>query len=122
MTKSEAAVIMAYTGQVMLTGEDFDIFHNYIERILNRPVFTHELDSKSVWDEIKEKSKNDFLDICNNVVDTRGEDPLICAYWEAKQLNMKLTVRCGNDDIRVGDVNQSSTICKLLETAMGKEK
>lgn len=121
MTKNEAAVIMAYTGQVMLTGDDFDIFHRYIEKILNRSVFTHELGNESVWDEIKEKSKADFLDICKNAVDTHEGDPLVCALEEAKQLNMKLTIRCGNDGIRVGDVNQSFRICKLIETAMGRE-
>lgn len=122
MTKREAAIIMAYTGTAMLTGEDFDIFHKYVEHILGRPVFTHELGSESVWDEIKEKSKNDFLDICKNAVDTHGSDPLACAYDEARQLNMKLNIRCGNDGIRVGDVNQSFRICKLIETAMGREK
>lgn len=121
MTKNEAAVIMAYTGQVMLTGEDFKIFHKYIERILNRPVSTHELGSESVQDEISRNSFLDFLDICKNAVDTHGEDPLVCALEEARQLNMKLAVRCGNDNIRVGDVNQAFRICKLIETAMGRE-
>lgn len=122
MTKNEAAIIMAYTGQVMLTGDDFDIFHRYIQKILKRPVFTHELGNESVWDEIKEKSKNDFLDICKNAVDTCGSDPLICALEEAKLLNTRLSIRCGNDGIRVGDVNQSFRIRKLIETAMGIEK
>lgn len=122
MTKNEAAVIMAFTGQVMLTGEDFDIFHKYIEHILERPVYTHELGNESVWDEIKEKSKNDFLDICKNAVDTHGNDPLVCALDEARLLYMRLKIRCGNDGIRVDDVNHSSMICKLIETAMGAKK
>ena len=121
MTKQEAAIIMAYTGQVMLTGDDLDIFHEYIEHILNRSVFTHELGSESIWDEIKEKSKNDFIDICKNAVNTREGDPLVCALEEAKRLNIKLAMRCGNDGICIGDVNQTFRICKLIETAMGRE-
>ena len=121
MTKNEAAVIMAYTGQVMLVGDDLDIFHRYIERILNRPVFTHELGSESVLDEIKEKSKNDFLDICKNAVDTHGSDPLVCALEEAKQLNKDLAIGCGNRKVRAYDVNKSFLIRELIETAMGRE-
>lgn len=122
MTKNEAAVIMAYTGIATLSGEDFDIFHKYIEHILGRPVYTHELGIKIVSDEIREKSKNDFIDICKNTVDTSGSDPLVWAFEEARLLNMKLSIRCGNDNIRVSDVEQSLRICKLIETAMGVEK
>jgi len=37
-------------------------------------------------------------------------------------MNMKLTIRCGNDGIRVGDINQAFRICSLIETAMGIQK
>ena len=40
MTKREAAIVSAYTG--VLIG-DFDEVHKYIEELLGRPVFTHEL-------------------------------------------------------------------------------
>ena len=65
MTDHERAIITAYTGITMLAGEKFQIFHKYIEDILGRPVFTHELANPSVWEEIKEKSKKDFLDLCS---------------------------------------------------------
>ena len=65
MTNKERAIIMAYTGVSMLTGEKFSIFHKYIEDILGRPVWTHELANPSVWEEIKEKSRKDFIDLCN---------------------------------------------------------
>ena len=61
MTKKECAIIMAYTGIVMLSGEDFSIYHRYIEDIMGRPVWTHELASESVAKEIKEKSRYDRL-------------------------------------------------------------
>lgn len=66
MTDREKAIVMAYTGVAMLTGDKFSIFHKYIEELLNRPVFTHELASKEVWNEIKEKSKDDFLKLCRD--------------------------------------------------------
>ena len=44
---------MAYTGTTMLTGEDFSIFHKYIEDIMERPVWLHELADKAVVDELR---------------------------------------------------------------------
>lgn len=64
MTDREKAVVMAYTGVTMLTGDKFSIFHKYIEDILGRSVWTHEMASEELWKEIKRKSKADFLEIC----------------------------------------------------------
>lgn len=64
MTKQECAIIMAHTGICMLTGKDFNIFHEYIEKLMGRPVFTHELGNKEISEAIKEKSLNDFLKLC----------------------------------------------------------
>ncbi len=64
MTKQECAIIMAHTGICMLTGEDFSIFHEYIEKLMGRPVFTHELGNEEIFEAIKEKSLNDFLKLC----------------------------------------------------------
>ena len=65
MTDHEKAIVTAYTGITMLAGDKFQIFHKYIEDLLGRPVWTHELADPAVWEEIKEKSKKDFLDLCN---------------------------------------------------------
>jgi hypothetical protein len=65
MTDREKAIVMAYTGKCMLTEEKFHIFHEYIEEIMGRPIFTHELADKNVSAEIKEKSKDDFIALCN---------------------------------------------------------
>ena len=70
MTDLEKAVVMAYTGVAMLTGDKFDIFHKYVQDKLGRPIWSHEFASKALWDEIKEKTEDDFLAICN---DTFGE-------------------------------------------------
>lgn len=64
MTDKEKAIVMAYTGACMLTGDKFQIFHEYVEDIMGRPVYTHELANKAVEDEIKEKAKDDFIALC----------------------------------------------------------
>ena len=64
MTDKEKAIITAYTGISMLAGEKLDIFYKYIEDLLGRPVYTHELADKKVWEQIKERSKPDFIKLC----------------------------------------------------------
>lgn len=60
MKKREAAIVAAYTGKFL--GE-FSELHKYIEEIMEKPVFTHELASKDIANEIKEKSKQDFIEL-----------------------------------------------------------
>lgn len=62
MTDREKAIVMAYTGTCMLTGDKFSIFHKYVEDIMDKPVFTHELGLLA--DEIKKKSEADFMALC----------------------------------------------------------
>ncbi len=62
MTDREKAIVMAHTGICMLTGDKFRIFHKYVEDILGRPIMTHEF--APLADEIKEKSKADFIALC----------------------------------------------------------
>lgn len=62
MTDHERAVVMAFTGTVMLAGESFDIFHKYVENLMGRPVFTHEL--PDLAPEIKERSRAEFISLC----------------------------------------------------------
>ena len=64
MTDKEKAIVMAYTGVSMLTGEKFSVFHKYIEDLLGRPVWIHGLVTEAVWNEVKEKSIPDFLKLC----------------------------------------------------------
>jgi len=60
MTKREAAIISAYTGTMI---GDFSEMHKYIEEVLGRPVWTHELAQQKVWAAIKEAAKPDLLKI-----------------------------------------------------------
>lgn len=69
MTDREKAIVMAYTGKCMLTGDKFQIFHKYVEDIMGRPVYTHELGFPLVADEIKRRSENDFLALCKNATE-----------------------------------------------------
>ena len=64
MTKHECAIVMAYTGVIMLSDENFNIFYEYIEKLMGRPVQTYELVNKNIVDQIKEKSKADFMELC----------------------------------------------------------
>lgn len=60
MTKRECAIISAYTGY--LCG-DFNEFHKYIEELLGRPVYTHELADEELCKKIKELAKEDFCNL-----------------------------------------------------------
>lgn len=62
MTDREKAIVMAYTGKCMLKGNKFSIFHKYVEEIMGRPIFSHEIGFLAK--EIKEKSKADFIALC----------------------------------------------------------
>jgi hypothetical protein len=70
MTNEEKAIVMAYTGVCMLTETKFHIFHEYVEKLMGRPVYTHELGFLA--DEIKEKAKDDFIKLCEEE-DTSNE-------------------------------------------------
>lgn len=61
MTKREKVVVSAYTGYLLCDMHDV---HVYIEEILGRPVFTHELASESIQNEIREKARPDLEAIC----------------------------------------------------------
>lgn len=61
MTLREKQVVSAYTGTLMCS---MDKLCEYIEELLGRSVYTHELANHDMWEYIKEKSKPEFLEIC----------------------------------------------------------
>lgn len=69
MTKRECAIVMAHAGICMLSGKDFSIFHKYVENIMGHPVFIHEMGNPEIAKQIKEKSLNDFLELCKNATE-----------------------------------------------------
>lgn len=63
LTKRQAVIIGAYTG--ILCGKFSDL-HEFIEEIMERPVWTHELANPETVSEIKERVKPYFLEVCDN--------------------------------------------------------
>lgn len=64
MTDHERAVIMAYTGYAMLTGDKLNMFYEYVEKKLGRPVWTHELADPRITEELQKAAKADFVALC----------------------------------------------------------
>lgn len=62
LTKEQAAIIGVYTG--VLCG-DFADAQEYIEKLMGRPVWTHEMGSKAFAAELTNLARSDFLSICN---------------------------------------------------------
>lgn len=67
MTAREQAIVSAFTGILM---GDFNTFHGYVEQIMRRPVWTHEMGSKEIAAEIKEAARADFLAIAKPADDS----------------------------------------------------
>lgn len=67
MTKQECAIVEAYTGIVMCSGENRKYFYEYVDTIMGRPLLTHE--HFTLIDEIKKKAKPDFIRLCQEAVD-----------------------------------------------------
>ena len=74
MTKDECAIVMAYTGKAMLQGYDINIFYHYIEHLMGRPVYTHEI--PTLTEQIKTKSKKDFIMLCENAINSMENERL----------------------------------------------
>lgn len=64
MTDREKAIVMAYTGYTMLTGDKLGLYYQYVEEKLGRPVMTHELCEKPMQEIIRTLSKPDFIELC----------------------------------------------------------
>lgn len=64
MTKRECAIVMAFTGVVMLKSKDMDIFYQYLSEKMGRPIYSHEI--PIIADEIKESAREDFTNLCRN--------------------------------------------------------
>ena len=61
LTEEQAAIMMAFTG---ISCGPFELFYKYTQEKLGRPVKTTELTTKELMAEIKEASREDFLNIC----------------------------------------------------------
>jgi len=61
ITREQAAIIGAFTG---ISCGPFEDIHGLIERVLHRPVWTHEMADKDLWAQVKELIKPEYLAIC----------------------------------------------------------
>lgn len=74
MTLHEACVFSAFTGT--LCCPKFSDFHEYCEKLLGRPIWTHQF--PELREEIKEKSKPEFLKIVYSIEDdSKVEDSVV---------------------------------------------
>lgn len=101
MTKREAAIVSAYTG---ISLGDLNDFYKYIEKILERPVFTHELEDKSVWEDIKNKSRKDFCEIEVTEDNIREQTAQDIFSWIYKNL-VNMNFITGNVEINLSALN-----------------
>lgn len=63
LTAEQAAIIGAFTG---VTAGPFADIHEYAERMLGRPIWTHEFAREDMQDKLREAARDDFLSICHN--------------------------------------------------------
>lgn len=62
MTQEEKVIVSAYTGYLLC--DSFSDVHEYVEKILGRPVWTHEFADERIHKEIREAARADLARIC----------------------------------------------------------
>lgn len=62
LTKEQAAIVGAYTG---VAAGPFGDIQEYAERVLGRPIWTHEFADPRVSDELRAAARDDFIAICH---------------------------------------------------------
>ena len=61
MTKSEKLIVSAYTGVLMVDQKEF---HQFAEKVLKRPVQEYEFITLAIWEILKRKTQNKFMELC----------------------------------------------------------
>ena len=116
MTDKEKAIIMASTGICMLKGDKFQIFHKYIEDLMGRKVFTHEIGLLEA--EIKEKSKADFYSLCAE--DDIEEKQTNTAEWVALDDYPSEDWECDNCGFAIAGIEEPYRFCPNCGKKMWK--
>lgn len=65
MTRDEALLLSAYTGYLLVP--DFSDVHEFCERILGRPIYTHKFVDEKIVEEIREKLKPEIMSMIDNL-------------------------------------------------------
>lgn len=63
MTYREKIIVSAYTGYLMC---DFSDMHEYIEKKLGHPVWTHEMADEDIQEAIRNAVHPDFIALCGH--------------------------------------------------------
>lgn len=66
MTLRERVIVEAYTGYCMTASKERHEFYKYVAKIMGRPIYTHELADENIQNEIHDKSKADFIELCKS--------------------------------------------------------
>lgn len=61
LTKQDLVVLSGCTG--VLFSKDFDKVHEYLETKLERPVYTHEMALQKTFNDVKEKSLDEYRNV-----------------------------------------------------------
>lgn len=75
MTFKEKLTVTAYTKILMVNINDF---HEYAEQLLGRPIMTHEFALETVWNQIQDKVRPDFLALCEKQPHTEARKNVKC--------------------------------------------
>lgn len=67
MTQREKAICEVFTGICFCAGEQRKAVYEYASELLGRPIYTHEF--LSLAEELKEKSRADFVAVCKNTTE-----------------------------------------------------
>lgn len=70
MTKKESLIISAYTGFMIC--KKFSDMHEFIEQVMERPVFTHEMGSEHFLKEVQERLKPQLIELIKNIEDNQN--------------------------------------------------
>lgn len=70
MTKKESLIISAYTGFMIC--KEFSDMHEFIEQVMERPVFTHEMGSEQFLKEVQERLKPQLIELIKNIEDNQN--------------------------------------------------
>jgi hypothetical protein len=92
LTRDQAAIIGACTG--IVCGPFSDV-HQCAERLLGRPVFTHEMGDEQFWQRVKAAARDEFLAIC-------ATDDIAWAYCDAIVGSRVVPLR-GEDAVKLTD-------------------
>jgi len=64
LTKEQAIIVTAISGKLFC--KNFSVFHEAVEKKLDRPIWTHEFASKELSEEIREVFWDDFMEMMEN--------------------------------------------------------